>query len=120
MHRDLLWRNVACDPSKQHFYLLDLELVSPMGIEPGFELTAWGDDTLVNGRYTQQSDLHMLGKMMSEVSNIIQSQPAREFLEILTQPVVKKSRLLASTLLNHEWIACQGVSCRVAGAQPSQ
>ncbi|KAK9841212.1 hypothetical protein WJX74_001927 [Apatococcus lobatus] len=50
-HRDLCWKNVACDLTKQHHYLLDLELVAPLDFEPTFPaLTSSGHDTLENGQ----------------------------------------------------------------------
>ena len=120
VHRDLRWQNVACDPTKHHFYLLDLELVGPSGSQPEFHLTSWGQDTLEDGNYTEQSDLHMLGKMMLELNHVIQSAVGRQYLELATQPVDAAPKLSAMTLLNNPWIACQGISCRVAGAQPNQ
>ena len=120
VHRDLRWKNTACDPTKHHFYLLDLELVAPTGSQPKFHLTSWGQDTLEHGHYTEQSDLHMLGKMMLELNHVIQSASGRQYLQLLTRPVDAAPRLSAGTLLNNPWIACQGTSCRVAGAQPNQ
>ena len=119
-HRDLRWKNVACDPTKQHYYLLDLELVAPLSFKPTFHLTSWGHDTLENGQFTEQSDLHMLGKMMTELTHVIHSEAGLSFLALVTQPVTAMPRLSASTLLNAPWIACHGNCCRVAGAQPPQ
>lgn len=119
-HRDLRWKNVACDPTKQQYYLLDLELVAPLDSEPGFSLTSWGRDTLDNGRYTEQSDLHMLGKMLHERKHVLLSGHGQQFLELMTQPVAASPRLSAEALLNNAWIGCEGISCNAAGAQPSQ
>lgn len=99
--------------------MLDLELVAPLNSQPEFALTSWGHDTIVNGRYTEQSDLHMLGNMMYELQHVILSGPGQHFLALVTQPVDASPRLLAGALLNSAWIGCQGAICNVEGAQPS-
>ena len=36
VHRDLRWENTACDVTKRHFFLLDLETVAPVDQAPGY------------------------------------------------------------------------------------
>ena len=62
VHRDLRWENTACDVTKRHFFLLDLETVAPVDQAPGYYMEIWGDFTLQNAMYTALSDLRMLGQ----------------------------------------------------------
>lgn len=71
VHRDIRWEKTACEPSKQHFFLLDPETVGPLDQLPGFHLASWGDGTLQATFYTTLSDLRMLGKMMLEYKYLL-------------------------------------------------
>ena len=119
VHRDLCWENIACDVSKQHFFLLDLEAVAPADQLPGFHLVSWGDDTLQANVYTRLSDLRMLGKMMFECRDLLKSQAAQEVLRLLTGAAGPTPHLSAQNLLDSTWINCSGDTCRAAGAQPN-
>ena len=118
VHRDIRWENTACEASKQHFFLLDLETVAPLDQLPGFHLASWGDGTLQANFYTTLSDLRMLGKIMLECKYLLKPQAAQEVFHLLTGAAGPNSDLSAQSLLSSPWIACSRESCRAAGAQP--
>lgn len=118
MHRDVHWKNGACDLTKTGYFLLDLELCAEVDQEPGFNLRSWDSDTLVHDRYTAASDLHSLGRMLLELYTIIVSEEGRSFLAELRRPA-KEQQQSAEQLLSHAWIRCEGVHCRAAGAHPN-
>lgn len=121
VHRDMGWRNTACDISKEHYFLLDLELAAPADLEPQFHLTSWNSNTLVGGLYKTASDLHMLGQMLREYAFVATTPAAMAFVTFLERPAKQLARehVTAALLLRHDWFNCAGQHCRQAGAQPN-
>ena len=118
VHRDLRWENIACDISQQRYFLLNLELCDHADKRPPFNLTSWDSNTLVDGRYTQASDLHSLGRMLGDLlGGAILSADGRSFVAALCQPA-SQHQFTVSQLLGSEWMQCKGEHCRVAGANP--
>ncbi|XP_002993935.2 uncharacterized protein LOC9636569 [Selaginella moellendorffii] len=75
VHRDVRWENVA--RSGGGYVLIDLETVWEAGDEPECSLLVWGEETLVGDKYTEQSDLYLVGKMMYVVEKL--SPATQEF-----------------------------------------
>ncbi|PNH08070.1 hypothetical protein TSOC_005423 [Tetrabaena socialis] len=123
VHRDLRLDNTACSPNGRRWFLLDLETCAPAAQRPrdGFEPRGWPPGgLLVDGLYTCASDLFQLGRMVSEqCGSLVLSAEGKTFLNAL-QTTAAAQKLSAEQLLAHEWLQCQGETCRAAGAQPGE
>ena len=120
VHRDLRWPNCACDVSKAHYFLLDLEMCAPADELPaGTAEQQWDDDTLADGRYTRASDLYEFGRMLQHKVNLCRSRLSTAFLMALCQPAAQQQQTTAY-FLSHRWINCPGNGCTAAGATASR
>lgn len=118
VHRDLRWENNACDIFRQRYFLLDLELCDHANNRPPFNLASWDSNTLVDGQYTQASDLHSLGQMLRDLlGGAILSAEGRSLVATLCRPA-SQHLYTVSQLLDSAWMQCKGEHCRVAGANP--
>ncbi|XP_024541114.1 uncharacterized protein LOC9647499 [Selaginella moellendorffii] len=73
VHRDVKWRNVMRDARTGGCVLIDLETVWAAGEKPEcelLELLAWDKHTLVDGKYTERSDLYHVRKLMNVVEDL--------------------------------------------------
>eukprot|EP00198_Chlamydomonas_reinhardtii_P001927 XP_001691263.1 predicted protein [Chlamydomonas reinhardtii] len=124
VHRDLRWDNVACCAREpRRWFLIDLECSAAADAEvlTGFQLMGWETGvTLVNGRYTRESDIYQLGRLVEKACERLElSDAAKEFMSaLLTRPTQQRSS--AARLLSNKWISCVGAACRAAGAQPGE
>eukprot|EP00611_Tribonema_gayanum_P032757 TRINITY_DN990_c0_g1_i6.p1 TRINITY_DN990_c0_g1~~TRINITY_DN990_c0_g1_i6.p1 ORF type:complete len:378 (-),score=58.32 TRINITY_DN990_c0_g1_i6:160-1293(-) len=120
VHRDLRWPNCACDASKSHYFLLDLEMCATADEVPTgtAQQQHWDTDTLDSGRYTRASDLHQLGRMLQEKAVLCTSRAATLFLRALCTPAAQQRRTVAE-FLSDRWISCPGSVCTAAGAIPA-
>ena len=118
MHRDLRWPNVACTADKAYF-LLDLETCQRADEKSEIYMRIW-EGLLQDEKYTKASDICLLGRTLCELDAMQQqlSPSGISFKQLISQPVGQAST--ATQLLSHPWIACQGLDCRVAGAQPNE
>ena len=118
MHRDLRWANVACTLDRAYF-LLDLETCHWADKIPKFHMRIL-EGLLQDTKYTKASDICLLGRMLCHLDAMQQplSTSGMSFKQLLSQPIGQAST--AIQLLSHPWIACQGLDCRVAGAQPNE
>ena len=118
MHRDLHWGNVACTVDRVHF-LLDLGTCHWADKTPDVYMRIW-QDLLQDTEYTTASDICLLGRMLCNLEVMQQhlSPSGMSSKQLISQPVGQAST--AIQLLSHPWIACQGLDCRVAGAQPNE
>ena len=119
--RDLRWSNTARHPTEPRWFLLDLEACVKEGGRPGSTCgTCWDNDTLVSGCFTYASDLHLLGKVLSDHASCVGSEDGRAFLCALSKPAPSLTAVTACSLLGHEWLKCEGMHCVAAGAQPRE
>ncbi|DBB06276.1 TPA: hypothetical protein ACH3X1_011852 [Trebouxia sp. C0004] len=118
VHRDLRWANVACTTERAYF-LLDLETCHWADQTPQIHLHIW-EGLLQDSKYTKASDICLLGRMLCGLHAMQQplTPDGMAFKHLISQPVGQA--LTAAQLLSHCWIACQGLDCRVAGAQPNE
>ena len=109
MHRDLRWENVAC--TEGNSFLLDLELCGMPG-EPSFgKLASWSDGILADGiHYTEASDVRALGKMLEEL-HVVVSADGLSCLEDMCNTELIPT---AGQVLQHRWLHCKGISCKLA------
>ena len=101
-HTDIWWPNVIrC--SKDSFYLIDLETSVKLGCtwsagEHGAHRNAWTENTLTRGRYTAESDLALVGQLLTEPG----LPPLGETGHLFSQELIANSLSLQSAL-HHVW-----------------
>ncbi len=101
-HTDIWWPNVIkC--SKDLFYLIDLEMAVKLGCtwsvrEHGPHRNAWTDNTLARGRYTAESDLALVGRLLTEPG----LPPLGESGHFFARELMAKSLSLQSAM-HHVW-----------------
>lgn len=118
VHRDLRWANVACTVNRAYF-LLDLETCHWADQTPNIHLSTW-EDLLQDTKYTTASEVCQLGRMLCGLHAMQQplTPDGMAFKHLISRPVGQTPT--TAQLLSHSWIACQGLDCRVAGAQPNE
>ncbi len=101
-HTDIWWPNVIkC--SSDAFYLIDLETAVKLGCTwsvraHGPHRNAWTENTLTRGRYTAESDLALVGQLLTEPG----LPPLGESGHLFAQELMAKSLSLQSAL-HHVW-----------------
>lgn len=99
VHRDVRDSNFTCDFKKEEYFLLDLELCGPSGL-PTFIASHWDTrNTLVEGRYTPQSDIYDFGLLLNKwAAPCVTSPEGQSFLQLLLTPACDQA-LSADELL---------------------
>jgi len=102
-HTDICWPNVIKCGSDA-FCLIDLETAVRLGCtwsirEHGPHHNAWTETTLTDGRYTAESDLALVGQLLTEPG----LPPLGESGHLFAQELMAKSMSLQS-VLQHVWL----------------
>ena len=103
LNTDVRWPNVIkC--GNNMFYLIDLETAVNLGCKwnigkHGPHRNAWTENTLTRGRYTAESDLALVGHLLTEPG----LPPLGELGSLFAEELMAKSLSLQSAL-HHVWL----------------
>ena len=89
---------------QSNWFLIDLESASEADLPPQYPFSHWTDDTLVDGKYTQASDIEMASRLFPD--DVVLSDAGCEFREMMTGSGVRPS---AKEALDHPWFSTPGV-----------